>query len=134
MKRVGFWLDPDLLPPRVPGMSPGVQAFVTLLAAGIQHANGNGFLTDPLKCVDATWVGPERDAVIAHLRAGRVVERYLGDSWCRFKCGASGEVMGCADLTDDTYVWPEGYVHYLEEHHLKPPQEFIAHVLKRRAP
>ena len=34
--------------------------------------------------------------------------------------------MGCSDLTDGVWVWPEGLVHYIEAHELVLPEEFLA--------
>lgn len=50
-----------------------------------------------------------------------------GNSWCRFRCGETS--MGNCELTDGVYVWPEGFLHYVQVHHVKPPQQFINHVL-----
>ena len=37
--------------------------------------------------------------------------------------------MGCCTLTDGTYVWPEGLAHYVSEHAVRPPEDFIKHAL-----
>lgn len=105
MKRVGFWAGAGLLD-------------------GL-------LLPDPRKLVDAAWDPLARAAVVAHLRSGDVCESYFGYSWCRFNCGRREEHMGNKDLTDGVYVWPEGFVHYVETHLVRPPPEFVAHVLRR---
>lgn len=33
--------------------------------------------------------------------------------------------MGCCTLTDGVYVWPEGFAHYVESHHVRPPAAFV---------
>eukprot|EP00904_Undaria_pinnatifida_P009632 jgi/Undpi1/579/HiC_scaffold_10.g04043.m1 len=43
--------------------------------------------------------------------------------------GRENRLMGCCTLTDGTYVWPEGLAHYLSEHAVRPPDDFIAHAL-----
>jgi hypothetical protein len=78
--------------------------------------------------IDRFWPSPERERVIAYLKAGRVRESYFGSSWCRL-CGLTD--LGSKDLTDGAWLWPEGFVHYLELHAVKPPQEFIDHVLRK---
>lgn len=97
----------------------------------------------PGTVVDLTWAGPERDKVIAYLKESHGWKMgYMGCSYCRLCKEAhppheykSGDVLpdwaalGTHDFGDGTYVWPEGYVHYLVEHAVKPPQEFITHVL-----
>lgn len=52
----------------------------------------------------------------------------LAWSSCRF----CGEGNGSACLTDGTYVWPGGFAHYLLNHAVRPPQEFVDHVLRTR--
>jgi len=52
-----------------------------------------------------------------------------GYSSCKI-CGLSGKVMGCCDLTDGRYVWPEGLIHYIEQHNVIPRIEgFVEHML-----
>lgn len=86
---------------------------------------------DPTDAVDPSWAPPERDAVIAYLNDGEHDTPWQGYSWCRFKCGVPDSEMGAWDLTDGTYVWPEGYAHYLEKHDVKPPEEFLEHVRRQ---
>ncbi|MBL9077529.1 MAG: hypothetical protein JNL08_08500 [Planctomycetes bacterium] len=74
------------------------------------------------------WQPAERAAVVAHLRAGKVLETYPEPSYCRFACGAAD--MGRADLSDGTFVWPEGLVHYVTEHSVALPARFVAHALQ----
>ena len=42
--------------------------------------------------------------------------------------------MGCRELSDGTYVWPEGLAHYVEEHNVRLPQQFVDHVLAEGSP
>lgn len=50
--------------------------------------------------------------VVAALRAGRVLDSYLGWADCRI-CGAR---LGTRDLTGYGLVWPEKCEHYVEAH------------------
>jgi hypothetical protein len=79
-------------------------------------------------CVDPSWAQAEREAVIQHLERGRRCEAYMGYSSCRI-CGQDN---GCLELTDGVYVWPDGFVHYVRDHAVKPPAEFVAHVMGRK--
>ena len=36
--------------------------------------------------------------------------------------------MGRTDLTDGTFVWPDGLAHYVERHDVRLPEQFAAHV------
>lgn len=63
--------------------------------------------------------------------------QYAGDSWCRFlNCGVRGAEMGdmtiefCDPKRGVTWVYPIGYRHYLEVHHVTPPPSFRAAVLE----
>jgi hypothetical protein len=80
---------------------------------------GSNFAWDPI----------EKAKVVAYLKTTSKWELWRGYSWCRFGCGEKR--MGSCDLTDGQYVWPEGFAHYVERHGVKPPAEFIAHVLAR---
>jgi hypothetical protein len=95
--------------------------------------------------VDTTWDEAQRAAVVTYLKTGETFESWRGSSWCRFKWRVSPpeeeppRYIGCdvphlsgyRDFTDGTYVWPEAFFHYVEKHGVKPPNEFIQHVLKR---
>lgn len=85
-------------------------------------------LPHPKDLVDNEWDPSERESVASYLDSGETVNSYRGFSFCRFGCGCFA--MGSRDLTDGTYLYPEGYSHYLREHGVKPPQEFIDHALK----
>ena len=88
-------------------------------------------LPDPRLYVDRKWGFTERAYVLRHLRGGVMWEGWMGPSWCRFGCtrDADDVHLGSRDLTDGVYVWPEGFAHYVERHSVRPPQEFIDHVL-----
>ena len=93
----------------------------------------------PDKHIDASWDINERSIVINYLKNAKVKDYYLGWACCRLDCKKDikkvgdmynvGLHIGCTDMTDGKYIFPEGYVHYLEIHNVKPPQEFIEHVL-----
>lgn len=81
-------------------------------------------LPDPRDFVDPAWDASEREMVVAYLRAGRRVRPQMGSARCRL-CGSS---TGSAEQTDGTHLWPEGYAHYVAEHAVRPPAEFVEHV------
>jgi len=86
-------------------------------------------LPHPREFIDPAWSSQERAIVANYLRNGQEHASYRGFSYCRFHCGKPSTQMGSRDLTDGVYVWPQGFVHYIEDHNVKPPQEFISHVL-----
>lgn len=65
------------------------------------------------------------DVVANYLNQGAFIEQYRGSSWCRI-CNCSN---GSVELTDGTYVWPNGLAHYVREHKVRLPEEFIQHVI-----
>ncbi|MDD9940869.1 MAG: hypothetical protein OXU20_07535 [Myxococcales bacterium] len=79
---------------------------------------------DPKDFVDQEWDERERDIVVSHLQDGRAVWAQCGLSPCRF----CGKPNGSAELSDGVYIWPEGLAHYLVEHGVRLPQEFVDHV------
>jgi hypothetical protein len=56
----------------------------------------------------------ERAVLVTYLRAGRTHALYLGYSWCRFGCGIRDDWMGNCELTDGTWVWPQGLAHSVD--------------------
>jgi hypothetical protein len=64
----------------------------------------------------------------SYLRSGEKYEQYRGYSWCRFQCGVPYDEMGSRDLTDGTWVWPEGLAHYVEAHSVNLPPRFVDHI------
>ncbi|CAM9418991.1 unnamed protein product [Scytosiphon promiscuus] len=46
-------------------------------------------------------------------------------------CGSvRKKFMGCTTLTDGKYVWPEGLAHYITEHAVRPPEDFVEYALE----
>lgn len=78
-----------------------------------------------------SWDSDVRTAVQTYLRAGSSLCSYAGRSYCRFDCGERN--MGNRDLTDGTFAWPEGLVHYIDVHEVRLPEPFVQHVVSRRA-
>jgi hypothetical protein len=83
-------------------------------------------LPHPRDYVDALWDVGERQRAIAYLCNCYYLYAWCGLSWCRFGC--SNVYMGACDLTDGTWLFPEGLVHYVRHHALKPPQDFLEHM------
>lgn len=84
-------------------------------------------LPDPRDFIDPAWDIEQRFVVADYLRDGRRMSYALGYSPCRL-CGC---LNGNATFADDSYVWPEGLAHYVEEHAIRLPDEFVAHVHAR---
>lgn len=76
----------------------------------------------PADHVDPAWAQAERNMVGAYLRRGRVFYGWLGSSTCRI-CGLRPNGTTC--MTDGVWVWPEGLIHMVEVHGVRPPQELV---------
>ena len=87
-------------------------------------------LPHPAAHVDAGWAGEERQATLDYLRRGAVCRRWHGYATCRL-CSQSGRELGDADITDGSWIWPEGLPHYLEQHAVRPPEPFLCHLRER---
>lgn len=65
---------------------------------------------DPNDFVDWSWDEKERHQVVRHLYdSGDTLRAYRG----RHQCRLCDRWQGAIEMTDGTYVWPEGLTHYL---------------------
>lgn len=83
----------------------------------------SGDWPSPADFIDPAWDADDRSLIIDYLRQGQVARAYMGWSRCRL----CGEANGDLELTDGTYVWPSGLVHYVEDHDVRLQQPFVAH-------
>ncbi|NIM58856.1 MAG: hypothetical protein GTO16_07940 [Candidatus Aminicenantes bacterium] len=79
----------------------------------------------PLELTSPGWLGNEKSSLIAYLRSGAICVQTLGWSTCRFLCNNPN--VGGKELTDGVWVWPSGLAHYVEEHDVFLPEEFVDH-------
>ncbi len=83
-------------------------------------------LPKPKDFIDLNWDETEKQIVLNHINDRKLMRTaYRGSSQCRI-CHC---MNGSEDITDGTYVWPSGFAHYITEHGVKPPKDFIAHCL-----
>lgn len=78
---------------------------------------------DPGRWVDPAWAEEEREELAGYLDRGMVARAYMGKSICRL----CGELVGALELSDGTYVWPEGLSHYVRVHGVRLPAEIVMH-------
>ena len=75
------------------------------------------------------WDEPSRQRVLEYLAHGHI-RSYRGYSSCRFPtCPAHAGPLGSRDHTDGIWAWPEGLAHYVRDHDVQLPVEFVDHVL-----
>ena len=82
---------------------------------------------DATMFVDPNWREDERRRVGEYLQRGTRVNVARGLSLCRF-CERRN---GSAELTDRVYIWPEGLAHYVSQHDVRLPEEFVGHALSQ---
>jgi hypothetical protein len=92
-----------------------------------EHFNPGRF-PNPRRLVQQGWEQGSLDRIVEYLRSGKVLMDYVGYSFCRFECGIPSSKMGCADLTDGAFVWPDGLAHYVEMHSVILPEFFVEHM------
>jgi hypothetical protein len=97
--------------------------------AAIDNPDHDSRWPDVRKFVDPAWNESDRLSAGFYLDRGMSVNAWMGCSSCRF-CGTNN---GCEDLTDGTYLWPEGLAHYIREHQVRLPDEFIHHMYAETA-
>lgn len=124
LKFIGYWHSVLIDPQSLEIVQPGHEFDRYEKRFGITG------LPIPSDYVDITWDVQERERVASHLKNGKEWENWRGSSFCRFGC--KDVKLGYRDFTDGTYVWPEGFVHYVSAHNVKPAQEFINHILGER--
>ena len=154
LRAIGYWNNKKLT--EALGESGG---FATIVHAFETAVKGGPF-PDPNEWIDEDWDASELRMVVDYVRpprynyllsgrrarggkfsrarGGRLIEpldgiprvkfKWRGYSTCRI-CGLSPNGSTC--IADDTFVWPEGFAHYIEEHSVRPPQEFIDHVKRK---
>lgn len=128
-----LWKDEDLEGSRrkqtedgevYPGR-PDPRRVQPLVLIGYWAADHDPDWPDPRRFVDAAWDRDERAMVVAHLQTGIAAPwTFTGYSTCRF-CGA---MNGSGEMTDGTFLWPEGLAHYLDVHDVRLPGVFVLHV------
>jgi hypothetical protein len=83
---------------------------------------------DPAALVARAWEQDRRERIVDYLRAGKTLAAYAGYSSCRFAdCRHSlRDRLGTTDMTDGRWIWPEGLWHYVRDHAVRLPDEFVA--------
>jgi hypothetical protein len=117
----------DIPVPPAPGDDPE-PALPTepLIAVGFWRSQERPDLPHPRELVGDEHTPEERDRIACYLDAGVENAAYLGYSRCRFSCGVPDAELGCRDLNDGVWLWPEGLSHYVRAHGVALPERFVA--------
>jgi hypothetical protein len=65
--------------------------------------------------------------LVAYLMSGKPCNFYRGYSKCRI----CNKKLGYFERTDGGYIWPDQLEHYILEHNVLLPKEFIDYVMKQ---
>ena len=96
-----------------------------------------------VNAIDTEWDVQEKEMVVNYLRRAfsssadddsenelpTIVKVWRGFVTCRL----CDDILGNTCHGDFKYNWPEGYLHYVKKHNVKPSQHFIDHVRKQTA-
>jgi hypothetical protein len=100
----------------------------TLIAIGLWRSELEPYYPHPKQFIDESWDSEEKQDVITRLKNSYALPYpYAGKSWCRFNCGETE--MGNRDYSDGIYLFPEGLVHYIEQHNVKLPNAVVQKML-----
>ena len=103
----------------------------TLQRVGFWWSTQQPNLPHPQNLVDQSWDVSERDRAITYLEECYHLTRICcGYSWCRFECGIASSKMGNLECTDGVWLFPDGFIHYVRYHGVKPPEKFLMHMRK----
>jgi hypothetical protein len=82
-------------------------------------------LPHPRSFIDLEWDSTERRAVLYYLESAyRTPYICCGWSQCRF----CQKPNGTRDHTDGTFIFPEGLVHYIRKHSVRPEERFLEYM------
>jgi len=105
------------------------EAWSGLLRVGFWRSDREPELPDPREHIAPDWPEDDRARLIEYLEASYMMPYFQpGSSWCRCGCSPQPPDIGTQDLTDGTWVFPEGFAHYVRVHRVKPCEEFLVHV------
>lgn len=88
-------------------------------------------LPHPREYIDQSWDCAERDRAIVYLEQSYRLSYFAcGFSCCRLGCEHVQPHMGNKEYTDGVWLFPEGFLHYVRLHRVKPPPDFLEHMRK----
>ena len=133
-----LWKDEDIEPTRRPAGNgdraperPDPHAGAPLVEIGYWSTPWDPGRPHPDAFLDPDWSQEERQQVLRYLAEGIPLPWDQGPVETCMYCGA---VLVVEELTDGTYVWPMGLMHYVLEHYVRLPGLFVLHVQRTRAP
>lgn len=133
LRAIGYWANqahPDLPDPH-DFVDPSWDAserstVIAYLRAGKLAVGYRGYSWCRFRCGDFEKY---KAALLSKGFPPESIPDYMSQSHMDEVVKTNMENMGTTCSSDGTFVWPEGFAHYLEEHAVRPPQEFVQHAL-----
>lgn len=97
-----------------------------LKKVGFWNNRQNEYPQYPMPKKDAANYDIER--MFKYLSDGILAVGYRGTSHCRI----CRDNIGSREYVDGSYLWPEGLPHYVKEHQIELPDEFVNHVVSNQ--
>lgn len=87
----------------------------------------NGF-PHPRELVEPGWDGGLKKRIVNYLNCAPMHRGSWGHAYCRMDPSRDCEEMGSREMTDGTYIWPEGLKVYVEDYDVRLPAAFLEHM------
>lgn len=69
-----------------------------------------------------------RKKIADYLESGEILFSFLEILTCKFGCPVNHPVIYNRSLTDGVWVWPYEMIHFISQHSVDLPEEFVAHI------
>lgn len=111
-------------------------AVLSLMGIRTPDRRANSVLPWPGDFVDPQWDPDERGMVLLYVEQfGAFSQQHVRFSWRGYStCRICGARNGSVCISDGTFVWPEGFAHYIREHQVRPPPAFVEHCRRASSP
>ena len=125
IKLIGYWSD-RVNPKNQFQIDPKVEKYLDKKLWEPYTENDQypwpGDLVDP-----GFWQGKDKEKVIKYLASGIPCNHYSGFSGCRL----CNQILGTCERTDGFWAWPDKFEHYIDNHDIRIPEEFLTHIAGR---
>jgi hypothetical protein len=127
LKLIGYWADDDDARRCADARASGETVEAPAEPVAGQRTDEDSPFIHPRRLVDSSWAREDRPRIVRYLSEARAVAHAGGHSYCRFGCG----LIGRAEQSDGIWLWPEGLVHYVQDHDIRLPDQFLSHIRNR---
>lgn len=104
---------------------------IVLKAIGYWKSDNYPELPDPEFLVEEDFTISANKAICEYLENSIEIAHYRGFSFCRFDCKIIPP--GVSDNTDGEFIFPSGLIHYVRDHKVQLPDEFVQKAIRYAA-